>query len=63
METKKKIDILKASNALTCASTTRNRLLRDNRFFALRLQSWLVFVEDLGESQDEKKEHQQLTLF
>ncbi len=61
MDKKKKIDILKMSNALTCASTTRNRYVRDNRFFATRLQSWLVFVEDLGESKDES--NRQLSLF
>lgn len=61
MDKNKKIDILKMSNALTCASTTRNRYVRDNRFFATRLQSWLVFVEDLGESKDEGSK--QLSLF
>ncbi len=61
MSKKKKIDILKMSSALTCASTTRNRYVRDNRFFATRLQSWLVFVEDLGEAKDESTK--QLSLF
>ncbi len=61
MSKKKKIDILRMSSALTCASTTRNRYVRDNQFFAARLQSWFVFVEDLGEDKDES--NKQLSLF
>lgn len=61
MSKKKKINILKASSALTCGHTTRNRYIRDNRLFATRLQAWLVFVEDLGESKDESTK--QLSLF
>lgn len=61
MNKKRKIDIVKMSSALTCASTTRNRYVRDNRFFATRLQSWLVVVEDLGETKDESSK--QMSLF
>lgn len=57
----KKIDIVTTNRAMECGGTTRNRRIRDLNFFAFRLHSWLVFVEDLGE--DAEKKTEQLPLF
>ena len=61
MHKKKKIDFVITNKAMQGSQTTRNRHLRSLEFFAFRLHSWFVFVEDLGEEAEEKDE--QLTLF
>lgn len=61
MSKPKKINIVAINSAMTCSKSTRNNRVRDLSFFAFRLQSWLVFVEDLGEEVEKKSE--QLSLF
>lgn len=61
MHKTKKIDIVATNKAMECAGTTRNRRIRDLSFFAFRLHSWFVVVEDLGTEAEKKTE--QLALF
>lgn len=61
MSKPKKIDIVSTNKAMECGSTTRNRRVRDLSFFAFRVHSWFVFVEDLGEEAEKKEE--QIPLF
>ena len=61
MPMNKKIFLTRVSEVTEAHSTKRNRLIRDLSFFAFRLNTWFVFVEDLGEETDKKDE--QLSLF
>ncbi|MCE7729640.1 hypothetical protein [Vibrio campbellii] len=61
MQANKKIFLTRVSDATEAHSTKRNKLIRDLNFFAFRLNTWFVFVEDLGEEAEKKDE--QLSLF
>ncbi|ENH0540573.1 hypothetical protein ABVS17_001189 [Vibrio parahaemolyticus] len=61
MHKKKKINIVTTKDAMTCCISSRNNAVRSLNFFAFKLHSWFVFVEDLGE--DVEKKNEQLALF
>ncbi|WP_162998329.1 hypothetical protein [Vibrio owensii] len=55
MQANKEISVAKMTDVLNVGSTKVMGLIRDLSFFAFRLNTWFVFVEDLGREAEKKK--------